>query len=91
MKTLLTPSCSYSKSKHINLYKANNSKEKAKMELLPKDYVPELNTTKLYNSPIFLTNTHMTLFAERFRSYGILMTDAAAEFRFWTEPQLIGI
>jgi hypothetical protein len=91
MKILLTPSWSHLKSKHRNLYKANSSKEKAKTELFPKDSVLELNTTKLGNSPSFLTITHITLFAKWFRSYGILMTDIAAEFCFWTEPQLIRI
>jgi hypothetical protein len=91
MKTLLTPSWSHSKSKHINLYKVNSSKQKAKIELFPKDSVLELKTTKLDNSPSFLTITHMTPFAKRFRSYGILTTDVAADFRFWIEPQLIGI
>jgi hypothetical protein len=35
------------------------------MELLPKDFVPELNTKKLDNSPSFLTITHMTLSTKR--------------------------
>jgi hypothetical protein len=73
------------------MYKVNSSNEKAKTELFPKDSILELNTTKLGNSPRFLTVTHTTPFAKRFRSYGILTTDVAAEFRFWTEPQLIGI
>jgi hypothetical protein len=51
------------------LYKANSSKEKAKMELFPKDSVPELTTKNLGNSPSFLTNTDMTLSAKRFRCY----------------------
>jgi hypothetical protein len=62
-----------------------------KKELFPKDSIPELNTTKLGNSPIFLTITHTTPFAKQFRSYGILTTDVTAEFRFWTEQQLVGI
>jgi hypothetical protein len=52
------------------------------MELFPKDSVPELNTKNLGNSSIFLTITHTTLYAKRFRSYGILMIDVAAEFCF---------
>jgi hypothetical protein len=44
------------------------------MELFQKDSVPELNTTKLGNSPIFLTITHTTPFTKWFRSYGILTT-----------------
>jgi hypothetical protein len=55
------------------------------MELFLMDSVPELNTKKLGNSLSFLTNTHMPLFAKRFRSYGILTIDIAAEFCFWTE------
>jgi hypothetical protein len=55
------------------------------MELFLKDSILELNTTKLGNSPRFLTITHTTLFAKWFRSYGISMIDIAAEFHFWTE------
>jgi hypothetical protein len=50
------------------------------MELIPKDSVLEMNNKNLVNSPCFLANTHMTLSAEWFRSYGILMIDIAAEF-----------
>jgi hypothetical protein len=71
---------------HRILYKANNSKEKAKMELFPKDSVLELTTTKLGNSLSFLTITYMTPFSKRFRSYGILTTDITADFCFLTEP-----
>jgi hypothetical protein len=52
------------------------------MELFPKDSVPELNTKKLGNSPIFLNITNMTLSAKQFRCYGILMINVAAEFCF---------
>jgi hypothetical protein len=52
------------------------------MELFPKDYVLELNIKNLGNSPSFLTNTHTTLSAKWFRSYGILTIDVAAEFFF---------
>jgi hypothetical protein len=55
------------------------------MELFPKDFVPELNTKNLGNSPSFLTISHMTLSAKRFRCYRILTIDVAAEFCFWTE------
>jgi hypothetical protein len=55
------------------------------MELFPRDYVLELNTNKLGNSPSFLIITHKTLFTKRFRSYGILTIDVTAEFHFWTE------
>jgi hypothetical protein len=58
----------------------NNNEEKAETELFPKDFVPELNTKNLYNSPSFLTITHTTLSASRFRSYEILTIDVAAEF-----------
>jgi hypothetical protein len=49
-----------------------------------------LNDKNLGNSPSFLTNTHMTLSAERFRGYGILMVDVAAEFYTWIEQWLNG-
>jgi hypothetical protein len=39
-------------------------------DLFPREFVPELNTKKLGNSPSFLTITHMTLSARWFRSYG---------------------
>jgi hypothetical protein len=60
------------------------------MELFPKDSVPELNTKKLGNSPIFLNITNMTLSAKQFRCYGILMIDVAAEFCFWEEQRQNG-
>jgi hypothetical protein len=63
----------------------NSSKEKAKMELFSRDSVPELNTKKFGNSLSILSITHMTLFTKRFRSYGILTIDIAAEFHLWTE------
>jgi hypothetical protein len=50
------------------------------MELFPKDFVSELNAKNLGNSSSFLTMTHTTLPAKRFRSYGNLMIDIAAEF-----------
>jgi hypothetical protein len=50
------------------------------MKLLPKDFVPELNTKNLGNSTSILTITHMTMSAKRFISYGILTIDVAAEF-----------
>jgi hypothetical protein len=61
-----------------------------KAELFPRDSVLELNTKKMGNSPCFLIITHMTLFAKRFRSYGILTIDVATEFRFWTEQRQNG-
>jgi hypothetical protein len=50
------------------------------MELFPKDFLPELNTKNMANSPSFLTITHTTFFARQFRSYEILTIDIAAEF-----------
>jgi hypothetical protein len=55
------------------------------MELFPKDFILELNTKNLGNSPSFLTITRTTLSAKQFRSYRILMIDIAAEFCTWTE------
>jgi hypothetical protein len=57
------------------------------MELFPKYSVLELNTKNLGNSPIFLTITHTTPSAKRFRSYRILTIDIAVEFCFWTEQR----
>jgi hypothetical protein len=57
------------------------------MELFPKEFVLELNTKNLGNSTSFLTITHMTLSAEWFRKYGILMIDVIAIFCFWTEQR----
>jgi hypothetical protein len=54
-------------------------------ELFPKDFVQELSTKNLGNSPNFLTITHMTLSTGQFRSYRILRTDVTAEFCIWTE------
>jgi hypothetical protein len=60
------------------------------MELFPKEFVPELNTKNLGNSTRFLTITHMTLSAKRFRIYGILPIDVTAEFCSWTEQRQNG-
>jgi hypothetical protein len=60
------------------------------MELFPKEFVPELNTKSLGNSTSFLTITHTTLSAKRFRKYGILMVDVAAVFCFWTKQRRNG-
>jgi hypothetical protein len=57
------------------------------MELLPKDFVLELNTKNLGNSTSFLTITHTTLSAKRFISYGILTIDVAAEFCSCTDQR----
>jgi hypothetical protein len=58
--------------------------------LFPKEFVLELNTKNLDNSTKFLTITHMTLSAKRFRKYEILMIDIAAVFYFWTEQRWKG-
>jgi hypothetical protein len=67
--------------------KVNSSKYKAKTELLPKDFVLELNTKNLGNSTSFLTITHTTLSDKRFRKCGILKINVAAEFCTWTEQR----
>jgi hypothetical protein len=56
-----------------------------KMELLPKDFVLELNNKNLGNSTSFLTITQITLSAKQFISYGILTIDVVAEFFSWTD------
>jgi hypothetical protein len=60
------------------------------MELFPKEFVPELKTKNLGNSTSFLTITHTTLSAKRFRKYGIFMIDITGVFCFWTEQQRNG-
>jgi hypothetical protein len=50
------------------------------MDLFPREFILELNTKHLGNTPRFLTITHTTLSAKRFRSYGILTIDISAEF-----------
>jgi hypothetical protein len=60
------------------------------MELFSKEFVPELNTKILGNSSSFLTITHTTLSAKRFRKYRILMINVAAIFYFWTEQRQNG-
>jgi hypothetical protein len=55
------------------------------MELFPKVFILELNTKNLGNSTSFLTITHMTPSAKRFRKYGILMIDVADVFYFRIE------
>jgi hypothetical protein len=60
------------------------------MDMFPREFVLELNTKNLGNSPIFLTIAHTTLSTKRFRSYGISTIDVAAEFCFWTEQRWNG-
>jgi hypothetical protein len=57
------------------------------MELLPKDFVPKLNTKNLCKSTSFLTITHTTLSAKCFISYRILTIDVAAKFCSWTDQR----
>jgi hypothetical protein len=57
------------------------------MELFLKDFVPELNTKNLGNSPKFLTITHTTLSTKWSRSYQILMINVAAELCIQTEQR----
>jgi hypothetical protein len=52
------------------------------------DPVPDLNIKNMGNSPIFLSVTHTTLPAKRFRNYEILKIDFAADFCFWTKLRL---
>jgi hypothetical protein len=63
----------------------NSKKDKVETELFSKDSIPKLNTKNMGNSIRFLTITHTTLSARRFRSYGILTIDVVAEFGTWTE------
>jgi hypothetical protein len=42
------------------------------------------------NSPSFLSVTHKTLSAKRFRSYRIFKIDFAADIYFWTKLRLNG-
>jgi hypothetical protein len=60
------------------------------MDLFPWEFVPELNTKILGTSPIFLTITHTTLATKRFRRYGNLTINIAAEFCSWTEQRRNG-
>jgi hypothetical protein len=60
------------------------------MELFPKEFVTELNTKNLDNSTSFLTITHTTLPAKRFRKYGILTINITVVFCFWTEQRRKG-
>jgi hypothetical protein len=48
--------------------------------MFPMEFVSELNTKNLTNSPRFLTITHTTMSAKWFRCYGISTIDVAAEF-----------
>jgi hypothetical protein len=50
------------------------------MDLFPREFVPQLSTKNMGNSPSFPTITHTTLSSKRFRCYGISMINAAAEF-----------
>jgi hypothetical protein len=89
-KNFTNPIIKSSKRKYRNLYKVNNSKQKAKIELFSKEFVLELNTKNLGNSTSFLTITHTTLSTKWFRKYGILMIDVAAVFYFLIEQRRNG-
>jgi hypothetical protein len=65
-------------------------RKKTKTGLFSYDSVPELNTKNMGNSPSFLSITHMTLTAKRFRSYRISKIDFAIDFCFWTKLWLNG-
>jgi hypothetical protein len=60
------------------------------MDLFPREFVLELNTKNLDDSPRVLIITHMTLSAKWFRSYRISSIDVAAEFYLWTEQRRNG-
>jgi hypothetical protein len=84
----VTNPISISQKANIEIYiKANSSKQKARTKLFLKDFVLELNTRNLDNSPSFQTITNMTLSIRRFRGYIILMIDVAAEFCIQTEQR----
>jgi hypothetical protein len=53
-------------------------------------FFPGLNRKKLGNSPRFPSVTYSALSDSRFRSYGILKVDFAAELCFWAEEWLNG-
>ncbi len=59
------------------------------MELFPKDSVVELSTKKL-GTLTALKPLLIRLFVLQFGSYGILMIDVTAEFRFWIEQRQNG-
>jgi hypothetical protein len=58
----------------------NIGKEKVTTGWFGYDSVLELSTKNMDNSPNFLSVTHMTLSAKRFRSYGISKINFTAEF-----------
>jgi hypothetical protein len=53
--------------------------------MFPREFVLELSTKNMGNSPSFLTITHTILSTKRYRCYGISMIDVGAEFCFGTE------
>jgi hypothetical protein len=57
------------------------------MKLFPKDFVRELNTKNLDNSPSLITIIHMTLSTKWLRGYRILTIDVTAKFCVRTEQQ----
>jgi hypothetical protein len=51
-----------------------------KTDLFPREFVLDLNTKNLDNSPSFITHTHKIMSTKWFRSYGISTIDVASEF-----------
>jgi hypothetical protein len=66
------------------------SKEKSILGLFGWDSSPGMNTKNLENSPILPSVTYSASSDQRFRRYGILKIDFAADFCFWTELHLNG-
>jgi hypothetical protein len=75
MKALLTPIAPLQKRTKTGTGIRRTTVRKSKNGTVPKGFCLELNTKKLGISPRFLTVTHTTLSAKRFRSYGILTID----------------
>jgi hypothetical protein len=73
------------KSKYRNMYKANSSKYKEKMELFRKEFVPELNTKTWATLPAFSPLLIRLCPLNGLERYGILMIDVATVFCFWIE------
>jgi hypothetical protein len=61
------------------------SKKKSILGLFSWDSSLEMNTKNLDNSPILPSVTYSASSDKRFRRYGILKIDFAADFCFWIE------
>jgi hypothetical protein len=57
------------------------------MDLFPREFVLELNTKNLGNSPSFRTITHTTLSTKRLGTYLISTINVTNEFCFGTEQR----